>query len=687
MKLVNLLVGWLVLWCSAFGGEPRFTSGALDTLACEVVRREESPWGQRLLIEVRNSGAASAEPLTFTIAITPKKKPADVTSVEVSRAELPLVRRYGRAVPPNGKERYWVQIGVPDGGERYQARVTRANWFEGSAGERPELVVGKLVACAIQSNSGARIGATSVHLENKSEHDLDLVFLAEFKEPQDGRALLGVRLRAKSERDWILSRLPAALDFVDEAGGRPTRVTKLECIDWCAVGASDPQAGEQLYRAVDAGWIRWEKPFPSWTGRFRHRAWGDDHRLKVEGTFELDLEGHVRLQLTDVERASGDSRLEPLVQAQFEHLLADVTRPSADEVLASNRVRLLCDETLELDGPGWWRGEKRGWSGSSSGKDGELLANFTLHSGRWVASGTRTGLADYTWRTQLVPGGWVVTERRNALDQWCESYEYGEVDGVVVPLVARTRLGFVDKPGTSHRTLELFDLHRASVAVGAQELPAPQGSGVDALRTAWNNGFRTQREPRTLRARFEARNPATDLTWQGHELVRGTVKLSGYRGFLCDSSGWASYQIEIDGKLPDETRSVLANAVDDRLRLWSGRDFNGRGEFERIFAGATIAAADGDGSFAIEGSNLASVQVRDGRVVAITRRNLGVVRYTWAKFGEAWLVTRTQSGTEDLRAKFSKCADTFVPTSIEMLDVFGKGWGPETITLSDVALE
>src|SRR5690606_31740308 len=123
-----------------------------------------------------------------------------------------------------------LHVGLPEEARRFEARVTGASGFAGEPAQEPEITVGKPRSCETTALDGRKLDATCVTLANPDEHDIDLVFEAEFSQPHDGTALLGVRVRARSEREWIIAALPGKLVFLDEPGFSSTRVSKLALI-------------------------------------------------------------------------------------------------------------------------------------------------------------------------------------------------------------------------------------------------------------------------------------------------------------------------------------------------------------------------------------------------------------------------------------------------------------------------
>jgi hypothetical protein len=192
---------------------------------------------------------------------------------------------------------------------------------------------------------------------------------------------------------------------------------------------------------------------------------------------------------------------------------------------------------------------------------------------------------------------------------------------------------------------------------------------------------------RILKARFTVEQPGTDLVWVGAKKVRGRLELRGYRGFLLAATGWRECEVEVEGEPLAATKRALAFALSDRLLLWTMRDWNGRAPFAEALAGATVAAPDAAGRFAIEGAPWTGLVVRDGLLVEVQRRDGQVQKLTWSKVGDAQVVTRIQCGEEDLKARFAAVGDRLVPTRLEFRAVFGKEWGPEVIELAEVRLE
>lgn len=671
----------------------------LSALSCSVVESKLGAGGTLVVVEVRNGSSKPAEPLTFELVTKSKKKGVASSTFAVQRVLIPHVRRYGRPIAAGGKERYPLLLRWYDADVRFEARVTSALWsapWPSSPPAKPKLAIDGPKAVDSVNHQGVKVKAMRVELRNPEAFDVDVLFRATCNSPRNGETLLGVRLRAGEVRNWIVSQLPALNPYTPEETIEGLEVSKLELVDWCYVAPADAQADERRFRELYADWMRWDAPLPQLAGRFeyaaterRFEANGKEMPFEVigGGTFELDTSGAARLQVDAPTRGKA-ADLEREAREAFGEMLADVLRPSADELLARTRARSLGVDVFELDGPGWWKGQGTGWSGSTSGADGEFLPNFSFRDGRLCASGDRERLDNYAWRTRELASGWVVTQRTMADGNSKSEFDYVEFEpGLALPVAFRSQRG-AGGVVFERKLLRVFDVRRSAAPAPAPTADAaPTGEGVETLRAAWDFGWRYPTQPRRLRARIEAQTPATDDVWLGRKQVRGELELAGYTGFRPWERSWSSYRFELEGALSDIERLALGMVLDDRLRLWAGRDFNGRASFERAFANATIGAPDAKGRIAIEGSRLASVLVRDGRVVEIERRTGGPLELTWKKLGEDWLVVRTQQGSERLDVNFARAGNEWVPAALRFERVFGDGWGPEEVKLGNLRVE
>lgn len=657
---------------------PKFGTADVAQLECAITKVEPQDWGTLLQVEVRNPTALAAEPLAFDVHAKPSKKGIELKPERIWRVDFPYLGRFGRPAPAKGKERYWLYTRLLAADVKFDVRVGEASFFTGAAAAKPKFELSKPSRVDVPGYDSTPHAATAFRVTQASGLDLDLVFRASFTAPRDQEALVGVRVRSGVEREWILSELASSLRFDLEAGNVATNVEKLELVDWCYVAPSDTQADERDFRAWYDDWLRWEEKPPALTGRFRYVLEASDAKWRLQGTFKSTASGSVGVTIESPPAGAKLASLESMIVKAWEQMVRPLRRPTAAEVLANTKLRRVAPSAWQVDGPGW--------SGDRAGAGAEFLPNFSVRGGAIVASGTGKDLVDLTWTTRRLQRGWFVERRINEIGQFEETFDYGELGEVPVPRSWSQRFGEVGGLGSSFSSLELSDVALADKPTERKPPEKPKGPGAEALRAAWDFGYRYPRKALAFEAEFEAEVATTDHIWQGLGKFEGHVKLAGYDGFLCDADGWDSYAVTVRAKLPEITHGLVACAFEDRLRLWAGRDFNGRNDFDQVFAGTTIAAPAVDGGIEVDSGPFSAYLVREGRIVARQYRSGGWQRFTWSRVGDAWLVTGAQAGTEDLKVKFSRVGDQYVPVELDFAGVFGPEWGPEHFVLSKVTL-
>ncbi|MCY3003794.1 MAG: hypothetical protein NTV21_18510 [Planctomycetota bacterium] len=657
---------------------PKFGAADVAQLECAITKVEPQEWGTLLQVEVRSPTALAAEPLAFDVVAKSSKKGVELAPERIWRVDFSYVGRFGRPAPVKGKERYWLHTRLLAADVKFEVRVGEASFFTGAAAAKPKFELSKPSRVDVPGYDSTPHAATAFHVSQTSGLDLDLVFRASFTAPRDQDALVGVRVRSGVEREWILSELASSLRFDLEAGNAATNVEKLELVDWCYVAPTDAKADERDFRAWYDDWVRWEGTPPALTGRFRYVLEASDAKWRLQGTLKSTASGSVAVTIESPPAGAKLASLENLIVKAWDEMVKPLRRPTADEVLANTKLRRVSQSAWQVDGPGW--------SGERAGTGADFLPNFSVRGGAIVASGAGKDLADLTWTTRRLQRGWFVERRINEIGQFEETFDYGELADVPVPRSWSRRFGEVGGLGSSFTSLELSDLALADKPAERKPPAKPKGPGAEALRAAWDFGYRYPRKALALEAEFEAEVATTDRIWQGLAKFEGHVKLAGYDGFLCDADGWDSYAVTVRAKLPEITHGLVAGAFEDRLRLWAGRDFNGRNDFDVVFAGATIAAPAAGGEIEVDSGPFSAYLVREGRIIGRQYRSGGWQRFTWSRVGEAWLVTGAQAGTEDLKAKFARVADQYVPVELEFAGVFGPNWGPERFVLSKVTL-
>jgi hypothetical protein len=674
---------------SSFAREtPRFTTGNLSDLKCDVASLDEAAGFRRIAIDVKNGGTVAAEPLVFEVVVTPKvKKDGAPVKHSLARASFPFAGRFGRPVPPNGKQRYELQLSIPKAAVSVTATVRSANWFGAKEGvvAEPKVAIEKLGTTQVTGTTGDRVEAASARLSNPLSCPVDLVLLATYKAPLDSRSLVGVRLAANESRDVVFGDPSVVLDFEEAVAYQGSKIVKLDLVDWCCVAPLDPAAAASVLEPAYARWVRWNEPFAALRGRFRFSEDAMDASLAGAGAFRIDAAGSVEVTL-DAPGAANASTIRTDAANAIAASFADLRRRPFAEVVARNTLRLVGDGVVEIDGPGYGEKDREGYSIANS--DGSTYApNLSVEGNVIVGSGDRHRFGNDEWGTQPVGDGYVVTRRVAVGSNWSEYFSYGLCGDLVVPLSHQVRFDMVGGGIMKQTIVELSAIEFDADGAAVPQFVAPTGDGVAALRAAWDAGYRYPADRKTFTAKFDVTLPGTDHIWGRHKKVAGSVSLEEFRGFLQDGSGWRQVVVEQKGLPTKGEERVFAYAFSDRLVLWIGRDFNGRGDFDAEFAGATIAAPDANGVFAVTGSRYAELRVKDGRVAGLRRRDGADRTFTWTKVGAEWVVTRIVTGEEELLAKFMAVGGRLLPTEFEFRRVFGKDWGPEKIALKEAKLE
>jgi hypothetical protein len=209
-------------------------------LRCRIKKR--SHLGKRLAgslveVEVTNTGDRPLEPVRFEIDVTPRPKEMVESRRLLDRVEGPHLGRSGRTVPPKGKLSYWLMVGASEESDKIDVVVRE--WIDGDGSDKdlPVVTIGSPEAATFQE-LGATHPATSFALDNASDDNLDLFFLATFKRPAAAQAILRVSLGAREHRKTLITHLPSH-GYGDGAIQWPgAQVTSLQLVDWSRRGAA-----------------------------------------------------------------------------------------------------------------------------------------------------------------------------------------------------------------------------------------------------------------------------------------------------------------------------------------------------------------------------------------------------------------------------------------------------------------
>jgi hypothetical protein len=313
--------------------------------------------------------------------------------------------------------------------------------------------------------------------------------------------------------------------------------------------------------------------------------------------------------------------------------------------------------------------------------------SLAIDGGRFLGSNWMGGSPNdlhVEWKLEPFEGGYVVAERRafniggrgkpTEIHRW----RYARSDGLLVP--AKYAVVQDNTPVGESWSLEVaFHEVRRDASAGAP-VASP---ATEIVRGAWNSGYRYPGTRIDCTCRFVAK-AGKDGLWRGVKEVKGRITFTDWDGH---SSG--TKLVEVDG-VPDEAlRNTLAWTVEDRVRMWTGRDFAARGSFDAFFAGASFAERESTpGVFDVANGPYSSIVVKDGRIAGFTFLGGGRRVHTWSAVGDQQVVTRVITGTENLTATYVPAGALLVPSRMVFKGVFGdeKSWGTEELHLTDFKL-
>lgn len=662
---------------------PSLAPGDLADLTCKVVTLDtKGDVPHRLVVEVQNRGAASAEPLLFEIESRGKKGEAGTETF--ARVMSPRFARFGRPTLPGGKERYELATNLAGGKGQFSVRVSAASWHEGAAVPKPDLRIGE--PQQVQRTSlGGTFPVTQVTLHNPFDRDVEVLLRVKLVQPVDRVDLYGVRLPANGAFDWVVSTRGTLPVYVpnDLPPGGPVKATGFELVDWVLVGEAPKEAGAECLGAAYRAWYRWSDLQNDVTGevscRGRHKKLNSEEYedYKFRGTFRVTPAGAVTIT------ADADTTDAGMVLGA---MFANLMHPDFDELQAKNRLVPVAASRVAIVGPGWNRQRSSGGLSVANGAvDFDQVEDLEVQDGRIVSS----GYGDYQrtlWQMQQFGAGLAVTRRTGkSVDT---SFSYREEGGRILPTAATSTTTFGD---------DLFSATEVVITglklegVAPRPSRAPKGDGVEALRAIWDAAWHVPTGPLEFSADFAVDSPGTDLMWQGQKRLRGKVVQRGMGRHLQHAD------FEFEGSHDLARQMALAAVIRDRWGIWYGRDFNDRLPFDEFFAGATIHAADGKGVFAVDGGQIAAILTSGGLVRGWRRAGMAV-DFTWQKIGDVQVVTRideqigspNDKSTQRWRAAvtigFTTVKGQLLPSSFKLERIFDKDWGPEVLTFTNIEL-
>ncbi|MBL8756097.1 MAG: hypothetical protein JNK15_22580 [Planctomycetes bacterium] len=679
------LLGWPAAGpaVAQVGGVPEFRSGDPATLVCRVVGSKPGDFGMQMLtVEVRNPGAVAAEPLAFTLA-QDGRKPEPPLVETFARAQLPHFARHGRPVPAGGKQTYIVVTALA-AKKPIEVTVAAASFVEGGELAKPKLAFGRPEQVQRESMVGT-FPVTQVAIGNPLAQDLDVMLLVKFEQPKDVTELVGVRLPANGTLDLVLASRPGRAVWIDPLSAAPAtavKATAFEVVDWCAVGTASAESQVAALRTAWQAWYRWPEAEVACAGEFTFHERRlqlnstdryDDHT--VRGRFTIDRSGKLATEIRD----GGGANPWLLLTEAF----ANVRRPDFDALAQKNQLVPVTEDRVALLGTGWGALAQDSGHVVAGTRKTDEVDDLQVRAGRIVSDGRGTGERSiWEWRDH---DGEQVVSRRNVRNRDIR-FAYATVGDRIVPTSVTERVQFGAQPA-SLAELTLSNLQFDGV-VPIAPVP-PRGDGKEALRALWDAAWRVPETPIVVEAKF-AVQCGNDGMWQGTKKLSGAIVMRGIGRSMVGSD------ITFEAGFSREQEVQFAALLRDRLGIWIARDFNDRAAFERFFRGATIHAADAAGTFAVEGGQVAAVLTSGGLVRALRGHDGSTNTFTWTKVGARQVVTRIDQkvGGErtpaalrwdaNVQLTWQEFGEHLLPTKMVFERIFGRDWGPESITFRDV---
>jgi hypothetical protein len=675
MKIVAALVVALGLLSSTVRQEAAdFPDLAVKIVDVEAVSKHFP--GSLITLEVKNEGTTWVEPLAFVI--TPKGK--DAAPITAERVLPPVYGRAGRVIAPNKKDRFIVQVrqSPPDlGGAKARVSLATVHSTEtlGSAAKDVVRVGKKRVEEQFDALRNERLPRTWVPLANQLASPIDVTLRLELEGRFPCSALVRTRLAPNEEVDFVISEI---LFFpIDDEGitGGPIGVDakSVELVDWSVV----VDDGAALARAeLERAWNSWARIAPEMfpmrapfrahvvlIGRFGNLGERFDLDENVLGTIVVEANGDFTLLDEAGKRLVGgvERELREAVGPAVLHM----ARPTLDEALAPCKLSLLSsgDEVhVAIEGNERIFGSK--------------LADVAIADGRIASTGwiDAASLGRRVWSSRVeADGRWRVDESFLANDtQGDERLTLRFGDGGALVRIEHTTEGKLLQDPTS--IVVRFGTWSSNAAPAAAE-PAPTGELADRLRAAWDAFHRHPDPEATIQGSYVVTTPGTDGVWLGRTRVEGTFELAGMEDVF-----WRHSRTTVaEKKISKYEHDVLANAVEDRILMWSGPDLCRRPRFDVEFAGAALTAGE-DGWIVVERARWTGVQLVDGHVAAVRNGSGAVTTIRWEELEGARLPVEYRTGDVVVLLDWARVDEKwFHPKRAEFSGNFGPDWGPEVI--------
>ena len=702
----------LLLCQTLIAQQPEFVSGDVSKLSCRTLSVEKlNERVERLEVEVRNRGSLHAEPLSFVVH-GPKRRgkaarsPGDQGSSRFDLARMPLVGRFGAAIPPRGKRRYWINS-TALAGRRSKVELTMACFHRGFDEPVRQPSVQLLAPTRGRNDfTGKTHDLAQFRIENPLPRAADVWLLAEFVRPTRSQELLAYRVRANGKREVELGVRPPVSGFEDSgtAYAVDVELKSLKVLHWLAIGDIDHGSARKAFLEACRNWAIWPANVEQVTARFKTTERGKDMqtgrdlRLELSGTVRVGPDRRVELEMDQASsrtmqrlRANGLGFSRSGDKGLVRDALRFLCRRTASELEREAKFRWVTPSSVQLLGTRMLRGFA---NVSTAGADGlsSSAPRFGLLNGRIVRDGMGANTSnDWLWQTAKLGDLWVQTERHfevpHSSNIETETWEHALESGI--PVLRKARYLVLGRDGTiSDQRMEFRDWSfrfRDATADERRTEPAQQdeatGAGVAQLREAWARLHRWPGEPLRWKARIKVDTSGTDGSWQGHHRFAAGIEVTGITG--------KSIRLDMGGKTSTETEAQLGSVILDRLGMWFGSDPQAMAPFDELFAGAEIARRNGTGWHRIEGHRFARVRVQDGLLREIVYATGLHRRFHYEKVDETQVITRIERDVArktEVRIGLKRVGKVLMPERFEFLRIFGADWGPESFELTELRL-
>jgi len=370
MRLLPLIALVLTALAPLHAQEPVFHEGDVSKLKVKVTKATDSLDGEPsalLIIEVKNPTEYWVEPLSFEIAI---KRRAERRTVIAPRVQAPFFGRAGRAVPPGGKLRYYLN--VPEAAKyitKSKTKVVEASFFSGDPPEDPPVIVGKLEKAVTEvDEAGQRTKYSHIQLENTTDHLVEAVLVADFSAPNHGTTLVRFLLEPQ-ERGRFRVDGPY-IGITPYPARRGSDLKKVELVDWSMRPIATPDPGEALLREA-----------------FEKRAAWPIKEFRFTASYQLDIEQY---DAKERERVKIQDSGQCISEGQFPRFLSD---QGVDEMLSSMGSVALGFAHANLATPNFEEWLDGGVPRLHT-QEGDLSVIAVMHSGE------KKGLTKYYWVKQ-----------------------------------------------------------------------------------------------------------------------------------------------------------------------------------------------------------------------------------------------------------------------------------------------